>query len=206
MCGGRLSRSVLTFCGPMGLLPARLLCSFPSRNTGEVAISYSRKILRGPGMEPAPLESPAVAGGFLTTSTTWEVHMVGAGVVRRGRGTSPDGKGFTELEFRYFIFFVCLLLLFLMWIIFKVFTEFVKYCFCFFLFLLLLFYGLGFWGGCWWLGGTWDLISPTRVQTYIPCVGRPSLNHWITREVPQTFVFNGEKTLSPVHTLLIPEG
>ena len=131
----------------MGLLPARLLCSFPSRNTGEVAISYSRKILRGPGMEPAPLESPAVAGGFLTTSTTWEVHMVGAGVVRRGRGTSPDGKGFTELEFRYFIFFVCLLLLFLMWIIFKVFTEFVKYCFCFFLFLLLLFYGLGFWGG-----------------------------------------------------------
>ena len=83
-----------------------------------------------------------MAGGFLTISTTWEARVVGAGVVRRGRRTSPDGKGFTELESRYFVFFVCLLL-FLMWIIFKVFTEVVTYCFWFFLFLLLLFYGFG---------------------------------------------------------------
>ena len=27
-----------------------------------------------PGIEPASLMSPALAGGFLTTSTTWEAH------------------------------------------------------------------------------------------------------------------------------------
>ena len=27
-----------------------------------------------PGMEPPPLVSPALAGGFFTTSTTWEAH------------------------------------------------------------------------------------------------------------------------------------
>ena len=30
----------------------------------------------------------------------------------------------------------------------------------------------------------WDLISPTRDQTYIPCIGRQILNHWTTRKVP----------------------
>ena len=79
-----------------------------SRNIGEVAISYSKKILLDPGIEPASLASPALAGGFLTTSATWEARGVGAGVVRRGRGTSPDGKGFTELESRCFGFlFLC---------------------------------------------------------------------------------------------------
>ena len=29
----------------------------------------------------------------------------------------------------------------------------------------------------------WDLNSPTRDQTYTPCIGRQSLNHWTTREV-----------------------
>ena len=28
-----------------------------------------------------------------------------------------------------------------------------------------------------------DLSSPTRAQTYIPCIPRWSLNHWATREV-----------------------
>ena len=30
----------------------------------------------------------------------------------------------------------------------------------------------------------WDLNSPTRDQTHTPCIGRQSLNHWTTREVP----------------------
>jgi len=30
----------------------------------------------------------------------------------------------------------------------------------------------------------WDLSSPTKDQTCTPCIGRWSLNHWITREVP----------------------
>ena len=30
--------------------------------------------LPDPGIEPVSLTSPALAGGFFTTSTTWEVH------------------------------------------------------------------------------------------------------------------------------------
>ena len=44
-----------------------------------------------------------------------------------------------------------------MWIIFKVFIEFVTillFCFMF------------------WLVGMWDLRSPTRDQTHIPCTGK----------------------------------
>ena len=32
--------------------------------------------------------------------------------------------------------------------------------------------------------GVWDLSSPTRDQTRVPCSGRPILNHWTSREVP----------------------
>ena len=28
----------------------------------------------------------------------------------------------------------------------------------------------------------WDLNSPTRNRTQIPCIGRQNLNHWTTRE------------------------
>jgi len=30
----------------------------------------------------------------------------------------------------------------------------------------------------------WDLSSPVRDQTHIPCIGRQILNHWTTKEVP----------------------
>ena len=33
----------------------------------------------------------------------------------------------------------------------------------------------------------WDLSSPTRDQTYIPCIGRQSHNQWTVREVPKLF-------------------
>ena len=49
-----------------------------------------------------------------------------------------------------------------------------QYCF--------LFYVLVFWP---W--GMWDLSSPTTDQTHTPCIGRRSLNHWFTREVPSIF-------------------
>ena len=32
--------------------------------------------------------------------------------------------------------------------------------------------------------GMWDLRSPVRDWTSIPCIGRQILNHWTTREVP----------------------
>ena len=62
-----------------------------------------------------------------------------------------------------------------MWTISKVFIEFVT--------ILLLFYVLVF-----WLGGMWDLSSPTRDQTRTPCIGRRSLNHWTTKEVPEVLI------------------
>ena len=37
--------------------------------------------------------------------------------------------------------------------------------------------------------GMWDLSSLTRLQTHIPCVGRQSLNHWTTREVPTVCLY-----------------
>ena len=59
-----------------------------------------------------------------------------------------------------------------MWTIFKVFIEFVT--------ILLLFCFAS------WPRGTWDLSSLTRGGTCTPCIGRRSLNHWTTREVPHT--------------------
>ena len=35
----------------------------------------------------------------------------------------------------------------------------------------------------------WDLSSPTRARTRVPGIGRRSLNHWTTREVPLEFFF-----------------
>ena len=42
-----------------------------------------------------------------------------------------------------------------------------------------------------WPQGMWDLISLTRDQTRNPCIGRGSLNHWTTREVPTFVAING---------------
>ena len=47
-----------------------------------------------------------------------------------------------------------------------------------------LFYALVFWPR-----GMWDLNSLTRDWTQIPCVGRWSVNHWTTREVPSLFLY-----------------
>ena len=44
---------------------------FPGKNIGAGCISHS-KDLPDPGIEPSSLESPALAGGFFTTSATWE--------------------------------------------------------------------------------------------------------------------------------------
>ena len=43
----------------------------------------------------------------------------------------------------------------------------------------------------WFFGpqSTWDLSLPTRDQTHTPCIGRQSLNHWTTREVPTMIFF-----------------
>ena len=63
-----------------------------------------------------------------------------------------------------------------MWTIFKVLIEFLT--------ILLLFHVLVFWPR-----GMWDLSSPTTDQTCTLCIGRQSLNHWTTREVPKFINF-----------------
>ena len=44
-----------------------------------------------------------------------------------------------------------------------------------------------FWSSLWHVGfssGMWDLSSPIKDRTQVPCTGRWILNHWTTREVP----------------------
>ena len=47
-----------------------------------------------------------------------------------------------------------------------------------------------------WPQGRWGLSSPTRDWTGTPCVGRRSLNHWRTRQVPGVHHFVGISTSS----------
>ena len=77
----------------------------------------------------------------------------------------------TFLSFFFFLIFS------LMWTIFKVFIEFVR--------ILFLFYVLVFWPQ-----GIWDPSSLARDWTCTPCIGRWSLNHWTTREVPWHFLIS----------------
>ena len=62
-----------TFCDPMHCcLPGFSAHGISQARTLEwVAISLSRGP-SGPGIEPTSLVFPALAGGLLTTSTTWE--------------------------------------------------------------------------------------------------------------------------------------
>ena len=60
-----------------GLQPARLLCPWdsPGKNTGVDWSGLPRPPLGDlpdPGIEPASLMSPALAGGFFTSSITWD--------------------------------------------------------------------------------------------------------------------------------------
>ena len=59
-----------------------MVCSLPdssgllqARTLEQVAISYSRD-LSDPGIEPASLASPALAGRLFTTSATWEALVI----------------------------------------------------------------------------------------------------------------------------------
>ena len=51
----------------------------------------------------------------------------------------------------------------------------------------------------------WDLSSPIRDWTHIPCIAIRILYHWATREVPTKMVFSG--VCQPRHTLVLwPSG
>ena len=69
-----LSHSVVSDSSqPHGLYAARLLCSwdFIGKNTGMGWHFLLQGDLPDPGIQPASLTSPALAGGFFTTRATW---------------------------------------------------------------------------------------------------------------------------------------
>ena len=81
-----LSYSVMCVCtfsvmsnsaAPWRLLPSRLLCHgiFKARILEWVAISFLRH-LPNPGIKPASLGSPALAGIFFTKRATWEATLI----------------------------------------------------------------------------------------------------------------------------------
>ena len=70
-----LSHSVVSdSLQPHGLYAARLLCpwDFIGKNTGMGWHFLLQGDLPDPGIQPASLTSPALAGGFFTTSATWD--------------------------------------------------------------------------------------------------------------------------------------
>ena len=60
-----------------GLQPPRLFCPWdsPGKNTRVGCHFLLQGILPDPGIKPGSLSSPALAGEFFTTSTTWEAHL-----------------------------------------------------------------------------------------------------------------------------------
>ena len=56
--------------------PSRLVCPWdsPGRNTGVGCHALLQGIFLDPGIKPASLKSPALAGRFLATSATWEAQ------------------------------------------------------------------------------------------------------------------------------------
>ena len=73
MCVCVPTQSRLTLCDPVDCSPTRLLCPWdsPGKNTGVGCLGLLQRIF--------PIQksmSPALAGGFFTTSTAWEAHVV----------------------------------------------------------------------------------------------------------------------------------
>ena len=72
------AQSYLTLCIPMDCIySARLLCpwDFPGKNIGVGCHLLLQGIFPTQGIEPASLASPVLAGGFLSTITTWEARF-----------------------------------------------------------------------------------------------------------------------------------
>ena len=71
----KLLQSSLTLGNPMDYSPlgSSVLGDSLGKNTGVDCPALLRGNLPYPGIEPASLMSPALAGGFFTTSTTWKV-------------------------------------------------------------------------------------------------------------------------------------
>ena len=71
-------QSCPTFCDPMDYSPtgSSVHVDSPGKNTG-VGCHVSSRGSSRPTDQTVSLLSPALVGGFLTTSTTWETHPQG---------------------------------------------------------------------------------------------------------------------------------
>ena len=72
-------RSVMSdFCSPLDCSPpsSSVHGIFQAKILDWVAIYFFPGHLPNPGIEPTSLTSPALAGGFFTTSAIWEVLSV----------------------------------------------------------------------------------------------------------------------------------
>ena len=69
--------------------PTRLLCPWDSagKNTGVSCHALLREIFQTQGSYPRSLMSPAFAGGFFTTSSTWEAMALQRGVFMLSNNT-----------------------------------------------------------------------------------------------------------------------
>ena len=73
----KLFQSCLTFCDPMDCSPPAFLSMGFSRQEYRSGLPFpTQGDLPSPGIEPASRVAPALAGGFLTTSTTGEDHTI----------------------------------------------------------------------------------------------------------------------------------
>ena len=64
-----------TLCEPMAWrLPGSSVHEILHAKILQWVVMPSSRDLPDPGTEPAPLSSPALAGGFFTSSATWEVQ------------------------------------------------------------------------------------------------------------------------------------
>ena len=84
----KVAQSCLTLCNPMdcsspgssvhGILQARILEWVDMPSSTRSSQPSPPPDLPNPGIEPAFLTSPALAGGFFTTSATWEALSLGS--------------------------------------------------------------------------------------------------------------------------------
>ena len=73
----KLLQSCQTVCDPMDIAcRASLSMGFSRQEYWSWLPCPSPGDLPDSGIEPASLMSPALAGGFFTTSTTWEAHCI----------------------------------------------------------------------------------------------------------------------------------
>ena len=122
----------------------------------------------------------------ITAKTKWTKSKH---IIYRGAKITSDFSAITQTRggwHRLFYLFYNLFFFFLCWIFIALYRIFVE------AHRLLLFWNMGSrvhrlsnWGAQTSSPHSmWDLISPTRDSTCVPCIGRQIFNHWSTRQVP----------------------